>query len=242
MKKKILLMAFAAVLSASFLACGSKNEPKNNNNSQTEQTSTNTKDDKNKENTNSENDTKKSDDTKKDSSTKSTLNGKSSTITSPLEIGQTGVASKYAPKNSDYHDVDICLSNVIRGDAAKKIVDDYNSKGHAVTIGALENSQLEYAVGEYTITLPSDFPSDEYGPSEDITSEIKGKDDNGVVYNGVLYVASTWNIPTVGDESRVIKSGVPEKGRFIFAIPKGCTDYIIALGEYDKTIAYFKGK
>ncbi|MBD7913442.1 hypothetical protein [Clostridium cibarium] len=223
MRKKIMLLALIALVSINLLACGSKKEElKNNEISSTEEN------------------TPKSDDTAQKEETPATNSSeaKQSTLTSLLQIGQTGIASKFAV-DSSIHDANVSLTNVIRGEDAQRIVAEYNST-HNTRISPLDSDQIEYAVAEYAITLPAGFPTNEYGPNEEINAEIDGLDGEGLTYNGILFVTTTLNLNEPSE--KVLKIGVPEKGRLIFTLPKGCTDYLISFGEYDGTHAYFKGK
>ncbi|SHJ26189.1 hypothetical protein SAMN02745163_01596 [Clostridium cavendishii DSM 21758] len=237
MKKKIALLIIVSILSVNLLACGSKKENvKNDKNSTVEDSS------KKEETTKKEEPTKKEESTKTQSTAGKSNEAKPSTLKAPLEIGQTGIASKIAAKDPNLHNSNVSLTNIIRGEEAKKLVDEFNSNHRAVQIAPLESSQLEYAVAEYDITIPEDFPHDIDGPGIEISSEINGLDGEGLVYDGVLYVNTTCDISPKGSENVVLKPNVPGKGRFAFTIPKGCTNYLVLLGEFDGTKAYFKGK
>lgn len=238
MKKKIITLIIISMLSVNLLACGSKKEEvKNDKPSITEDSS------KKSETTTKSEDTKKTENSKKQTTTSTSTEAKASSVQAPAEIGQISIASKPTEKEPIVNrDVKISLTNVIRGDEAKKLADEFNSQHTAVKISPLDSSLLEYAVGEYSVTIPEDFPHDDIQPGIKIHSDIKGNDGEGLTYDGVLYCTTPFDINSNETEDIVLKPNKPEKGRFVFTIPKGCTNYLVEFGEFDGTKAYFKGK
>ncbi|MGG7178275.1 hypothetical protein ACQPU1_11810 [Clostridium paraputrificum] len=228
MKRKILSSLLVAMLSVTLVACGDKKEP-------TPDTTTPQVED-----------TAKEPEEEKPVATNTTA--KESSIDSKLNIGETGLASMLIPSILSKNDsletgtVKVSLDSIVRGDAAQKIVDEYNASDYGLTVASLDSSLLEYAVVEYSLTIPNDFPHDEFGPSPNITSSIRGNDGNGLVYDGILFSISTWNFPINYIEDPVLKPDVPTKSCFVFQIPKGCTDYTIVIGDSETQEAYFKGK
>ncbi|MEW8955923.1 hypothetical protein [Clostridium sp.] len=237
MKKKVAILILVTMLSTSLFACSNKdkNSTSTNNTSSTEESS------KTSSETKSEESTEKSNE-KSANSTKSE-SAKESSIQSPLQIGETGITSKYSVKSKDERKANVTLTNIIRGEAAQKLVDEFNAENGFISISPLESSLLEFAVAEYTTTLPNDFPADdESAIDQNLRVDITGLDGEGLKYDGILYIPSAWNFNSLKMSDVFLKSGESAKARVVFAMPKGCTDYLINFGEYDNTLAYYRGK
>lgn len=226
MKKKLILCLLVCVLSLNLISCGNeKATPQENSSTKTQETQ---RTDENES---------------KEKSTKNSVNtdsnkGVKSSISSPLNLGEIGISSKLTLDGST-KEVSVSLDKITRGAAAQNVVDKYNSEDNAVILSPLESDTMEYVVADYSLIIPEEFPHDEYSPNGEISAEICGTDGEGLTYKGVLYCISTWNLDTTFD---VAKPNIPYKSSFVFQIPKGCTDYIIKLGEYDGAQAFYRGK
>lgn len=159
---------------------------------------------------------------------------KSSTKESPLEKGVWGIASKYSTETKNYEDVYIKVTNVIRGEDAKKAVQDYcNSKTYIKYEDPKEG--LEWVVLDYDLDF-ADYTKSSLGANAEVTASIKGVGDNSSVkYKGVTYILSSRYIGS----SDYVKTQ-DAKGKIAFQMPIGCKDYIIQFGAYNNTNAFFK--
>ena len=198
-----------------------------------------------KEKTNSNSKGSSGSTTKKQSNV-SSKDAKESKIDSPLEIGEWGLASKYAGKylsekyaDKNYIDVPVRVTKVVRGDKAKEEVKDWvaNSKYYKYTE---PKAYLEWAVIDYEVDL-SDVSFDEgtIGTSIKIDSGVKSPEGGSVKYNGITYILTT----TDASSSDYVKEPGVYEGKFIVQLPEGCKDYVIKLGNsYNGAESYFKGE
>ena len=176
--------------------------------------------------------------------TNSTVQSNSSTITdakvstkeNPLEKGTWGIASKYSTESKEYEDVYIKVTNIVRGEEAKKAVQDYiNGKSYYKYEEPKEG--LEWVVLDYDLDF-ANFKKTSFGANADVTASIRGiGDHNSVVYNGTTYILSSRYIGS----SDYVKTQTTT-GKIAFQMPIGCKDYIVQFGSYNNTNAYFKGE
>lgn len=159
---------------------------------------------------------------------------KTSTKETPLEKGAWGIASKYSTETKNYEDVYIKVTNVIRGEDAKKAVQDYcNSKTYIKYEEPKEG--LEWVVLDYDLDF-GNYTKSSLGASADVSVSIKGVgNNNSVKYNGVTYIITSRYIGS----SDYVKTQ-EAKGKIAFQMPIGCKDYIVQFGAYNNTNAYFK--
>ncbi len=152
-----------------------------------------------------------------------------------LSVGESGKTELYNPdfkKHSDktveVFEAKVSLDRVIRGKEALAIVTAYNQETKLRPITNLKNKDLEFAIAEYTIVPEVDRFYAYYHPR--IASEILSLDlSSEIVFERKSYkVGTTRFIETDRD---YFIGNTPCKGRFIFVIPIGCTDYVISLGE-----------
>lgn len=179
-------------------------------------------------------------------SNSSSKDAKVSTKESPLSIGEWGLASKYASKylseeyaDKTYIDVPVRVTNVSRGskiiDNVKKLYADHNYKYQEP-----KSSQLEWAIVDYEVDLSDvTFDKGTIGTSIKIDSSVKGTDGGSIKYDGISYILSTVDVSS----SDYVKEPGVYKGKFITQLPKGCSDYLIKLGNsYNGSESYFKGE
>lgn len=169
------------------------------------------------------------------SSQAGSITGKASSKSNPLSIGEWGIASKYSSKNSV--DVPVKVTNVTRGSSAAQEVKDYCNNKSSFYKYTEPKDGMEWAVVDYTVDLTNiaDFGSGEKSLS--VTSKISGTGDNtSIKYNGITYIVTTMNI-----NARTSTENIAN-GQFAVQLPIGCSDYIIVLGDYSQTQAFFKGK
>lgn len=200
-----------------------------NNTSNTNNTVNNTTNNNISNNTTTNNSTNKT-------SSSSVIDAKQSTKENPLEKGTWGIASKYSTESKNYEDVYVKVTNIIRGEEAKKAVQDYiNSKSYFKYEEPKEG--LEWVVLDYDLDYAS-FAKSSLGANADVTSSIRGiGDHSSVVYNGTTYILSSRYIGS----SDYVKTQTTT-GKIAFQMPIGCSDYVVELGSYSGSKAYFKGE
>lgn len=166
----------------------------------------------------------------------SVTDAKESTKENPLEKGTWGIASKYSTESKNYEDVYVKVTNIIRGEEAKKVVQDYfNSKSYFKYEEPKEG--LEWVVLDYDLDY-ANFAKSSLGANADVSSSIRGIGNrSSVVYNGTTYILSSRYIGS----SDYVKTQTTT-GKIAFQMPIGCSDYVIELGSYSGSKAYFKGE
>ena len=160
-----------------------------------------------------------------------------SSIDNALTKGQWGICSKYNAEVKKYQNIDITITNFTRGDAARTIVKKYVEQPNSIYKWKELDKGQEWVVVNYSI-LFDQFKLGELGANPDVTTSVCSKSSkSAVVYNNASYIISTTGL---GNRDYVKSKGGDSS--FAFALPKGCTDYIITFGEYNETNAYFKGE
>ena len=92
---------------------------------------------------------------------------------------------------------------------------------------------LEWVVAGYEIDIGS-LPVDEGGADTAITAFVTGMDGGSLEYKGKLYPVTAVNMT----DGNYYYEGL-HKGETAFILPEGCIDYMLVLGEYGETQAYF---
>lgn len=158
--------------------------------------------------------------------------GKESSKTNPLSIGNYGVAYQRTSKTNI--DVPVKVTNVTRGNSAKKMVKQYCDSGVSIYRYDEPKEGMEWAVIDYTVDL-TNVPATTEGKKVSLDSKITGTGDNtSIKYNNNIYIVSTINMSTKYSKETIAH------GKFAAQLPIGCTDYLIVLGTQDKQ-AFFKG-
>lgn len=170
-------------------------------------------------------------DTKKEETTTSST-GKTSSKQSPLNIGEWGIASKYA--SGGYVDIPAKVTSVKRGESAAKEVENYLTSGNSIYKYEDAKIGMEWTVIEYDI----DLTKMEKDSTAKLDTKVTGTGNNtSIKYNDVVYIVSTINM-TPNNYTK----GSIESCKFAVQLPIGCTDYLIALGASSYTQAFFKGE
>ena len=168
------------------------------------------------------------------------------TIDAPAKIGEWVETKRYSAEDSDYHTVYYRVTNVARGDEAKKAVDAYNAEDHAVVIGEVEG-ELEYGLIEYEVYFPEDFPQADYGiTSIDINFSVTSPDGGGIKANGMSYIglSSVWDISKAPEINEFYAGQTFTEGKAVFAMVKGVTDYVFEVSYYlddEEYVSYVEG-
>lgn len=165
------------------------------------------------------------------SSNTTPITGSSSSKTSPLSIGEWGIASKYY--SGEYVDVPVKVTNITRGSTAAQEVEEYCNSDSSIYRYEDAEEDMEWAVVEYEIDL-SDFDTDTI---VNLDRRITGTGDNtSVKHRGTTYIISTMNMTTDYDSGKIVTS------KFATQLPTGCHDYLIVLGSSEYTQAFFQGE
>ena len=162
------------------------------------------------------------------------INGETSSKSSPLDIGSWGIASKYSSEN--YIDVPVKVVNVTRGNSAAQMVKNYCNSRYSIYKYEDAKEGMEWAVIDYTVDL-TDIEGYSMGKDIRVDSKITGTGDNtSIHYKDNVYIVSTMNMTSGYSQEDVAN------GQFAVQLPIGCTDYLIVLGSSSSTQAFFIGK
>lgn len=160
-----------------------------------------------------------------------------SSLENPLQVGEWGIASKYNTETSSDQNVNVRVTNIIRGNEAKEMAKEYMSRDYSIYKYEEPEAYLEWVVIEYDVDFADTYVPGELGASPNVEADITGPDGSSVKYNGITYITSTIEIG-----SRDYIKAKTGSGKILTQIPIGCTDYIIQFGRYNGTTAYFQGK
>ncbi len=164
-------------------------------------------------------------------------NARTSSLENPLKVGEWGIASKYNTNTRSDQNVNVKVTNIIRGDEAKKMAQDYMNSDYSIYKYEEPEGYQEWVVIEYDVDFADTYVPGELGASPDVNADITGPDGKAIKYNGITYINS---VIEIGSRDYIkTKTG---SGKILTQIPEGCTDYIIDFGTYDGTHAYFKGQ
>ena len=160
-----------------------------------------------------------------------------SSLENPLQVGEWGIASKYNTETRSDQDVNVSVTNIIRGEEAAEMAKEYMSSDYSIYKYEEPEAYLEWVVIEYDVDFADTYIPGELGASPNVEADITGPDGSSIKYNGITYITSTIEI---GSRDYIkTKTG---SGKILTQIPIGCTDYIIQFGRYGGTTAYFQGK
>ena len=176
-------------------------------------------------------------DTNSTTNTGSNGTASASSLENPLQVGEWGIASKYNTETRSDQDVNVSVTNIIRGEEAAEMAKEYMSSDYSIYKYEEPEAYLEWVVIEYDVDFVDTYIPGELGASPNVEADITGPDGSSVKYNGITYITSTIEI---GSRDYIkTKTG---SGKILTQIPIGCTDYIIQFGRYGGTTAYFQGK
>lgn len=123
--------------------------------------------------------------------------------------------------------VTITLDKVVRGDDAKKEVDDYNSSNRTSKIPQLVDDSLEYIIIEYTTTLPNDIKSTNNGQSSPVGIKVCNSDGNCLQTNENNYSLRAVTF----EKSQGLHSADSGITKAVLTIPKNITEFVVKLGD-----------
>ncbi|MDD6490011.1 MAG: hypothetical protein PUG48_09415 [Clostridia bacterium] len=226
MKKIISAVLFVFVL-LSLTACADNS--KNNSDGGSEEPTTESSVSEIVSGTQSEN----SDDTSSAESSEEQIRTISSSLSSPLGLNSWGIVAKYNTKEHNYINVPIRITAVEHGQKATDIVKKFMSESSSYNYTE-PGQDAEWVVAEYEISLDG-FPVDEGGADSSITSSVTAENGGYFEYGDKKWSTTTVNIT---DGQYYFEGTV--KGQIAYQMLKNRTDYVITLGEYDETQAFFK--
>ena len=157
----------------------------------------------------------------------------SSSLSSPLGLNSWGSAAKYNTKEQNYINVPVRIISVEHGQKATDTVKKFMSESPSYNYTE-PGQDAEWVVAEYEISLDG-FPVDEGGADSTITSFITAENGGYFEYGDKQWSTTTINIT----DGKYYFDGIV-KGQIAYQMLKDRTDYVITLGEYDETQAFFK--
>ncbi len=144
----------------------------------------------------------------------------------PAQFGEWVESQSYSAQDSKDHTMYFRITGVITGAEAQKIVDDYNSAGHAVVISDLDKDDLEYRVVTYETYFPADFPQADYGITNvDVHLQLCNLEDAGAIA-GYIGLSTVWDISKEPDINEFYAGNTFKDGKAVFAMVKGSSDYL----------------
>jgi len=156
---------------------------------------------------------------------------KTSTRENPLTKGTWGIASKYSATAKEDEEVYVRVTNLVRGEEAKKAVESYVNKTYEPKDG------YEWVVVDYDLDF-ANFTKSTSGADARVQVYIDGSGKtSSVVYNGKTYILTS---SYIGSSSYVQTQTAT--GRVAFQMPIGCKDYVMRFGSDSNKSAYFKGE
>ncbi len=156
----------------------------------------------------------------------------SSSQNTPLKTGEWGIAAKYSTSDQLYANVPVKITSVTYGENAEKTVRSFmNENPEYVYTKPLPTEQ--WAVAEYELSLDG-FPLDETGADASITSFVTAEDGGTITVDEKIYNPFTVNI--IDGQYRY--EGIVS-GKIAFRLPKNCGKYLIVVGEFEETQAFF---
>lgn len=157
----------------------------------------------------------------------------SSSLTSPLDMDTWGTAAKYSTSEQKYYNVPVRITSAIYGkDAEIKIKDALKKDPAGYEFTAAQKDQ-KWAVVTYELSLDG-FPVDDGGADASITSFVTAEDGGYLSRGGKDDAVVTMNLY----EEKYYFEGIVS-GQTAMLIPKECDKFILCLGEYGETQAFF---
>lgn len=169
--------------------------------------------------------------------TTSSSTARTSTLEDPLQVGEWGIASKYNTSTSSNQDVNVSVTNIIRGEEARQIAMEYMNSDSSIYVYEEPDAYQEWVVIEYDVDFADTYIPGSIGASPTVEADVTGADGSSVKYNGITYINQVIEIG-----SRDYIQGPTGSGKLLTQLPVGYTDYIIQFGRYNGTTAYFQGQ
>lgn len=174
-----------------------------------------------------------SDGTSSEESSNEKIRTVSSSLSSPLGLDTWGSAAKYNTKEQNYINVPVRITAIEHGQKATDTVKKFMSESSSYNYTE-PGQDAEWVIADYEISLDG-FPVDEGGADSSITSFITAENGGYFEYGDKQWSTTTINIT----DGKYYFDGIV-KGQIAYQMLKDRTDYVITLGEYDETQAFFK--
>ena len=174
-----------------------------------------------------------SDGTSSEESSAEKIRTVSSSLSSPLGLNSWGSAAKYNTKEQNYINVPVRITAIEHGQNATDTVKKFMSESSSYNYTE-PGQDAEWVIADYEISLDG-FPVDEGGADSTITSFITAENGGYFEYGDKQWSTTTINIT----DGKYYFDGIV-KGQIAYQMLKDRTDYVITLGEYDETQAFFK--
>ena len=229
MKKFISVVVF---ISAVLLMSACADNTNNNSENSSDATTTESSVAEITSNTQSENPDKNSSEENSENSDEK-IHTVSSSLSSALGLNSWGSAAKYNTKEQNYINVPVRITSVEHGQKATDIVKEFMSESSSYNYTEPSND-AEWVVADYEISLDG-FPVDEGGADGSITSFITSESGGYLEYGDKQWSTTTINIT----DGKYYFDGIV-KGKIAYQMLKNRSDYVITLGEYGETQAFFK--
>ena len=157
----------------------------------------------------------------------------SSSLKSPLDMDVWGAAAKYSTSDQKYYNVPTKVISAEYGRGAEKKIQaalKKNPAGYEYTTPAKDQ---KWALIGYTISLDG-FALDENGADASLTSFVSAEDGGYLRQGGKDVTSVTMNL----FEDKYYYEGQAE-GYIAVLIPADCKKFILTLGEYNETQAFY---
>ena len=160
----------------------------------------------------------------------------SATITSPsnpAKIGQSAVVDFKNLKTSSMVKGEIKIVNVVRGDKALKIVEEYNAGGNTLTIDTSDiQDGTELMVFEYELTSPKTDDAKDYYSS--VSFDLTAMDGESTLEaNGYSFWSSPRTITDSDDYEILEGAGHTVRHRMVVLVPENYDDFLLVADYYD---------
>ena len=153
---------------------------------------------------------------------------KSSSISNPIKMGETGIIYKKSSSTKQYEKVYINIEKFVKGYEAEQIMKNTES---GKIFEKNKEDGMECAVIIYKLDM-KDFPT-KYETKITMSASIKGKDGRAIKHNGQSYILSCNDITDYEDSVGV--QGDKLDRIFAVFIPEGYDeDFLLELSYYDE--------
>ena len=156
----------------------------------------------------------------------------SSSLSSPLSVEEWGVCAKYCTSTEEYVNVPVRLTGIIKGKDAQDRIKSY-ARGNDSFIYRSPEKGTEWVIAQYELSLTG-FPVDKGGADCIVTSFAVSSEGDMLTLNGKGYIPTTINITP----EKYSYEGIVQ-GEIAYCAVKDGEDYILTIGEYGETQAYF---
>lgn len=164
---------------------------------------------------------------------KEKLRASTSSLQLPLGMNEWGSAAKYSVSENKYHDVPVKITGMVCGSEADKKIREILKKDPSGYKYTEPGKDSKWALIDYTLSLDG-FPLDEGGEDASVTSFVTAEDGGYLKSGGKDTASVTMDL----FEKKYYFEGTVS-GQIAVLIPAECKKFILTLGEYDETQAFF---